>query len=210
MWLALWYHISDTNSLTKWYLLGVCVASGALPIFQLLQILIRNRLFYHGAPRVHDQSMGVSTLLHLQNPTVVNYQAGQYINLYMPGIGFRSAFESHPFTVVAATREATGQACQLMVKPAQGWSRRLPERAERSHARHSNSYVAFFSGPHGRTVSMNEYGTVVLVASRWGIMAQLPYLESLIRSSHNSCTKVQKAYLIWQLDHLGGSTDPIG
>lgn len=210
MWLALWYHISNTNSLVKWYVLGVSGASGALPTFQLLQILIRNRFFYHGTARVHVQRMGVSTLLHLRSPIVVNYQAGQYVNLYMPGIGIRSAFESHPFTVVAATREATGQDCQLMVKPARGWSRRLLECAERSHAGHSKSYVAFFSGPHGRTISMNEYGTVVLVASRWGIMAQLPYLEYLIRSSHNSCTNVQKAYLIWQLDHLGGSTNPIG
>lgn len=210
MWLALWYHVSATNSSIKGYVLGVCVAFGAVPTLQLLQILIRNRFFYHGIPRVHIRSMGTSTLLHLRSSTVVNYQAGQYVNLYIPGIGIRSAFESHPFTVVAATREATGQECQLMIKPARGWSRRLLEHAERSHASHSNSYVAFFSGPHGRTVPMNEYGTVILVAAQWGIMAQLPYLEYLIRSSHNSCTKVQKAYLIWQLDHLGGSAIPIG
>lgn len=184
--------MSSTNSLVKWYVLGVAVASGALPTFQLLQILIRNRFFYHGATRVHIQRMGVSTLLHLRSPVVVNYQAGQYVNLYMPGIGIRSAFESHPFTVVAVSHETPGQDCQLMVKPARGWSRRLLEYAERSHASSSHGYIAFFSGPHGRTISMNEYGAVVLVAAQWGIMAQLPYLEYLIRSSHNSCTKVQK------------------
>ena len=203
IWVALWYHISGANSVVKWYVLGVAIGSGVITTAHGLHILIRHRLFYHGSPRVLVRGTGTSASLHIYSPVKIRYQAGQYINLYMPTMGVRSFFETHPFIVIAVTDEGAGQCSRVMVKAARGWSRRLLEHAELSVSRELSSSVAFFSGPHGRPISVNEYGTVILVASQWGIMAQLPYLKHLVGSSYNRCTKVQRACLLWQLDHLG-------
>lgn len=203
MWITLCYHISGTTSISKWYTLGVVIPPGAIIANQMLQMLFRDRFFYYGMSRARITASGNSTSILLSNPTTVEHKAGQHINLYLPGLGLRSAFESHPYMILAETQDTPGRHWQLMVKSSRGWSRRLLERAERNSATDGRSYTAFFSGPHGRSVSVNEFGTVVLVATQWGIMAQLSYLQHLIQSSHDSCTKVQKACLIWQLDHLG-------
>lgn len=174
-----------------------------MTIVQALQILIQHRFFYYGVPKVQVDRTGVSSSLRLYSPVPVRYETGQYINLCIPGFGIRSVFESHPFVVLAVTTEERGQSSQLMVKPARGWSRRLQHSTRHGDPGSPRPYVAFFSGPHGRPTSVNEYGTVVLVATEWGIVAQIPYLEHLIRSSYSSCTKVRNACLIWQLGHLG-------
>ena len=42
-----------------------------------------------------------------------------------------------------------------------------------------------------------------MIASGWGIMAQIPYLRHLIESYNNSSAMADRVHLIWQLDHLG-------
>jgi hypothetical protein len=43
---------------------------------------------------------------------------------------------------------------------------------------------------------------VVMIASGWGIMAQIPFLQYLIRSFNSSSTKARRIHLFWQLDHI--------
>ena len=126
-------------------------------------------------------------------------------SLYMPGLCFRSCFESHPFVVVSVRHDLRGSTLQLMVEPRRGWTNRVLRKAHIGNTTTDSSFVAFFSGPHGRVVSVNAHGTVVMIASGWGIMAQIPYLQQLIRSFNNSSTRAQRVHLIWQLDHLGSS-----
>jgi NAD(P)H-flavin reductase len=62
-------------------------------------------------------------------------------------------------------------------------------------------YPIYFSGPHGRTVHVDEYGTVLLVASDMGIASQLPYLAQLIRNYNNGRSCTRRVYLVWELSH---------
>ncbi len=44
----------------------------------------------------------------------------------------------------------------------------------------SDFRIAFVSGPYGSTAPAGEYGKVVIIASGFGIAAQLPLLKELI------------------------------
>ena len=190
----------------RWYLLSIAVTSATVAVLQVVHVLIRHRFFYHGLPEARIQRLGDTACIKLFSPVKMGCQAGQSLNLYMPGLGFRSCFESHPFVVVSARHEPRGSTLELMVEPRRGWTQRVFQEANTANTKTDLSYVAFFSGPHGRPVSVNSYGTVLLIASGWGIMAQIPHLQHLIRSFHNHSTRARRVHLIWQLDHLGSST----
>lgn len=95
-----------------------------------------------------------------------------------------------------------------MIEPRCGWTSKLLRRAQAQHpagdeALSENSYLTLFSGPHGRSIGVENYGVVILVASGWGLMAQMPYLQALIRGFHNGTVKAQRIYLFWQLKTVG-------
>ena len=102
----------------------------------------------------------------------------------------------------SARHEPRGSTLELMVEPRRGWTKRVFQEAYTAHTKTDLSYVAFFSGPHGRPVSVNSYGTVLLIASGLGIMAQIPYLQHLTRSFHNHSTRARRLHWICQLHHL--------
>ncbi|KAL9628933.1 MAG: hypothetical protein Q9164_007093 [Protoblastenia rupestris] len=57
-----------------------------------------------------------------------------------------------------------------------GFARNYPSQPESS-----DFQVAFVSGPYGSTAPAGEYGIVVMIASGFGIAAQLPFLKELIQ-----------------------------
>ena len=63
--------------------------------------------------------------------------------------------------------------------------------------------VAFVSGPHGSTAPAGEYGKVVMVASGFGIVAQLPLLKELIQVFNHAEVRTRDIHLVWQLQNLG-------
>ncbi|KAK5080449.1 hypothetical protein LTR05_008559 [Lithohypha guttulata] len=127
----------------------------------------------------------------------------------MPGVSFWSYLQSHPFIIAAAQTESRGMKLDLMVEPRRGWTSKLMMHARSPDPDHSHprSYITFFSGPHGAVVDVDEYSTIVLVASEWGVLAQMPYLQHCAQAYNSSTTKARRVHLIWQLDHLGMSCD---
>ncbi|KAK1989752.1 hypothetical protein LX36DRAFT_676348 [Colletotrichum falcatum] len=63
--------------------------------------------------------------------------------------------------------------------------------------------LALFGGPHGTSIPVTDYDVVLMVASGYGIAAQLPYLKKLIYefNSRKACTR--RIHLVWKLDTLG-------
>jgi NAD(P)H-flavin reductase len=59
-----------------------------------------------------------------------------------------------------------------------------------------------FSRLYGTSAPVGEYETVLMVASGFGITAQLPYLKQLIYREDRK-TRSRRIYLVWQLDTLG-------
>ncbi|KAK5455812.1 hypothetical protein LTR55_012080, partial [Exophiala xenobiotica] len=161
-------------------------------------------MFYRGLSRSRIFRAGHAVCLVVDTPTPLKIRPGQYINLTIPGLSFCSLFQSHPFYVSFAQDHERGTRLELMIEPRCGWTSKLLRRAQAHHpagdeALSENSYLTLFSGPHGRSIGVENYGVVILVASGWGLMAQMPYLQALIRGFHNGTVKAQRIYLFWQL-----------
>lgn len=66
-----------------------------------------------------------------------------------------------------------------------------------------HKFLTLFSGPHGTTIAMGDFGTILMFATNNGIAAQLPYLRKLI-DDYNQCRiRTRRIHLIWQLRNLG-------
>ncbi|KAL9126744.1 MAG: hypothetical protein Q9217_004251 [Psora testacea] len=63
--------------------------------------------------------------------------------------------------------------------------------------------IALFSGPHCSGAPIGDYGKVLLVATGFGIAAQLPLLKELIQGFNRSQVRTRTIHLVWQLDDLG-------
>ena len=55
-------------------------------------------------------------------------------------------------------------------------------------------------------VSMKDYGSVLMVASGFGIVAHLPYLKALLEGYMASRVVTRRIHLVWQVNHPGEST----
>ena len=68
---------------------------------------------------------------------------------------------------------------------------------------HPVSFPAMFTGPHGASESVDEYETVLLMATDFGIAAATPYLKEMIHG-YNTCTlQLRRIHLVWQVETLG-------
>jgi hypothetical protein len=126
----------------------------------------------------------------------------------MPGLNFWSLFQSHPFFVGFARDHEGGTRLELMIVPRRGWTLKLSRRAQAQDpaddgTHPADSYITLFSGPHGRSIGIEDYGVVVLIASGWGLVAQMPYLQGVIHGFHDGTVKARRIHLVWQLDMLG-------
>ena len=121
----------------------------------------------------------------------------------------RSEFENigdhglHPF-IVASCEEGEQTKLELLVDPRKGFTSKLQRLARYESGSDWNDFrVALFTGPHGASAPRGEYERVLMVASGFGIVAQLPYLRQLIRGYNDFTTRTRRIRLVWQLQNIG-------
>ncbi len=68
--------------------------------------------------------------------------------------------------------------------------------------------IALFSGPHCSGAPIGDYGKVLMVATGFGIAAQLPFLKELIQGFNRSEVRTRNIHLVWQLNDLGEHPRP--
>jgi NAD(P)H-flavin reductase len=131
----------------------------------------------------------------------IEVKAGKYTNLWIPTVSFWSFLQSHPF-VVTSWADGKQDTLELFIQPRRGLTRELF-----SHGTLDKSVsvprLALFSGPHGISVPVGEYETVLMVATGFGIAAQLPYLRKLIHGYNTCKARTRRVHLVWQLQNLG-------
>jgi FAD-binding domain/Ferric reductase NAD binding domain len=138
----------------------------------------------------------VKIRLALSRPLEV--EAGQHIELWAPAANFWSFWQSHPF-VVTSWSEGPQNTLDLFIEPRRGFTQKLLQYSKSNHS----PRLAPFSGPHGTSAPVRDYKTVLMVASGFGIAAQLPYLRQLIYG-YNACkTRTRRVHLVWQVETLG-------
>jgi predicted ferric reductase len=196
---AVWRHVPSDNPFPRSYVY-ICLAIPAFMfLLQGVTVIIRNGAFRHRFARatINHDAGAVKMQLHLPRP--VKFEAGRYINLWIPSISFWSFFQTHPFMIVswAATAQDT---LDLLVEPRRGLTRELLDHAKR---RYNINPIVMFSGPHGMDVAMDEYESVLMVASGFGIAALLPYLKKLIYSYNNRVGRARRIHVIWQISSRG-------
>ena len=177
----------------------------------IIIVIYRNWPMKSKFSRAHfTRAHGVLTIrLNLSRPLKV--EAGQYICLWIPisSFGFWSFFsffQSHPFTVTSWA-EKEQRSLDLLIDARSGLTRQLFTFANLltyGEGRYGTSgHLALFTGPHGISVPIDEYETVLLIASGFGVAAQLPYLKKLIYG-YNACkTRTRRVHLVWQLKTIG-------
>jgi NAD(P)H-flavin reductase len=165
-----------------------------------------NSFFTAGLPRATVSRVGQAVLVKLPIPNRMNVQAGQTVKICFPRLNYRSLFQFHPLVIASAENEDVGTNLVLIVEPRRGWTRRLMEKAG-SDLPDSRELCAVIAGPYGLSVPVHNYGVVVLAASGWGLVAVLPYLQSIARGFTTFVTRCRRLHLVWQIDDIGENSD---
>jgi predicted ferric reductase len=194
---SIWRHLVSTPLLPRIY---IYIFAGIFLSTLLLQcgfFIWRNKAVGRSFPQASISHMNDVVKIRLTLSRPLKVKAGQYIGLWTP-ISFWSFWQSHPF-VVTSWSEGEQSALDLFIEPRRGFTQKLLEYSKSNRP----PCLALFSGPHGTSAPVGEYETVLMVASGFGIAAQLSYLRQLIHG-YNACkTRTRRVHLVWQLETLG-------
>lgn len=175
-----------------WPKLCAAVLVGLFTTSFLVQLLLfiwknrpNNHIYSYAKVKVDNHTVQLS----LRTSQPIKIQAGQYINLWMPTVSLQSVIQSHPFTV---TSWSEAKQTQLDL-PCKGFTKNLLEYGA-SHP--DKPCLVFFSGPHGHSAPVQDYETVVMVASGYGIVAHLPYLKQLLYGHRARKGRTRRVHLI--------------
>lgn len=168
---------------------------------RLLSTLYRNASLDLGMCRAEVSHVDDIVQVRLTLPRHLKVSAGQYIGLWIPSVSFWSWLQIHPFTVISWTEEKTNS-LDLLVEPRGGFTKKLNQHSKR-HEGSSQSCIALYTGPHGMSIPMEDYETVLMVASDFGIFAQLPYLKQLMYGYKTCKYRIRRVHLVWQTKTFG-------
>ncbi|KAK4075197.1 hypothetical protein Purlil1_12761 [Purpureocillium lilacinum] len=122
----------------------------------------------------------------------------------------KSAFGliSHPFAVVSWEAGPVDR-LELMITPENGWTRHLFEQAQLQGL--INCWV-FFTGPHGVVANVENYDRILVLASQFGIIPCMPYLQQIksllpgnpssahlsMESKQSGPSRLKSVHLCWE------------
>ena len=226
---ALWRHVPSQSKLPRIYLLTSSCTFAATFILECSTILYRNVTIGCGCSRalIARHNHAVRMTIFPARPWKV--KAGQYVNVWIPSIDPFACLQSHPFTIASWSNRQPAS-LEVLIEPRSGFTQRLLdcagdyqeddksrvelhdefERRTFGFARNypskpesSDFRIAFVSGPHGSPAPAGEYGKVVMIASGFGIAAQLSLLKELIQGFNRAEVRTRHIHLVWQLSNLG-------
>ncbi|KAI1288753.1 hypothetical protein F5Y03DRAFT_389042 [Xylaria venustula] len=159
---AIWLHLppSSFQRGPRLYLLLSSFIFASTKVGRLLNVIYLSISFSAGGSvaTVQEQGGGVEVRVRLARP--LRFKAGQYIYLSLWRLSTLSIFESHPFQICWAYRdESDQQVIVLLAQPRRGFTSRLLGPAPRK-------YRALIERPYGKSLSLGESGTVLLLATR--------------------------------------------
>ncbi|KAK2809762.1 hypothetical protein FQN50_003607 [Emmonsiellopsis sp. PD_5] len=204
---SLWRHVGKSDGLPRNCVIaaaGLFVTTFAL---RLGRSLFRNLTYGHFLSRLtlisdcrpdSDDAFQVNIVL----PRPWEMQAGEWVRVSVPRVGFWYLFQSHPFMV--AWSEDDGSSMSLLVKPQSGFTRRFLGRVK-PHA----ECWAWVDGPYGpgrigrhlTPRQLGHYGRIVVFATGIGIAAQISYIRETLKGIGERRVRTQRISLVWQMDN---------
>ncbi|CZR52131.1 uncharacterized protein PAC_02008 [Phialocephala subalpina] len=198
------------------------VMSCSLVLFHVLAMLVSHTVFplrgtanlsavvWSKLPRVgevfkypgEDDNSPVQLTIIPQEP--LRMGAGQYVNIYIPSLGVRSFIfmQTHPFVVASWTGKRQTK-LELVIEPRRGWTKILQSRAITASGQSGGLGRVLFTGPHGAIVPVSNYEYIFMVASGYGIIAQLPLLERLVQGTLAREVRARRICLVWEFEDIG-------
>jgi predicted ferric reductase len=218
---ATWRHLEPEAVFPRLVISVLAITFASMLLVQSALLLYHNKAMGAGLSRAQIVRSGGAIRIRLHLSRHIKVEAGQYIGLWIPAIGFWSSLQSHPFTVVTWS-EGKQKHLDLLVERRGGWTRKLSElrsagdeslgSKEQVEAEEGEedvifegvpSYLALFTGPHGISAPASDYETVVMVASGFGIASQLSYLKQLLYGYNAHKSRNRRIHLVWQIDEEG-------
>ncbi|KAH7108732.1 hypothetical protein B0J11DRAFT_602113 [Dendryphion nanum] len=192
---AIWRHLPSTETFPRCYVYISASLFLFMCVVQVGSIIYQNGFFRYRLSRAEITHEYGAVRLRIQNKKPLKIQAGQYINLWMPSVSLLSVLQSHPFVVISWTEKA--QDClDLFIQPRKGFTRELLSYSGNGPV--TNALVVF-SGPHGRSIPMDDCENILMVGSGFGIAAHLPYLKQLIHGYNTREVRARRIHLVWQV-----------
>lgn len=202
---ALWRHLAFNNAFDEIYILiSTCLFATTLGLETII-LFFRNIKIGHA--KVQADIVGINEIIKINIilPRLWKVRAGQYINLCIPRVGFWGFLQTHPLAIASWT-EGENPEISCLVQPSSGFTRALFAWAHQpriDNAMKGDFKFAWFTGPHGCSPNLSDYGSVVMIATGFGIVAQLSYVKDLIRGYNKGEVQTRRMHLIWQLEHWG-------
>ena len=199
---SLWRHLPSKEVSPLVY---VYISAGLFSVLLLVQISLvvhRNGIFRYHLSRATITDCYGAVHLRIRHPKGLKIDSGQYINLWipwMPFVSFWSFLQTHPFMVIS-WKPGKQDNIELFIKPRRGFTRKLLYHAANGHLRDP---VVIFSGPHGKSIDMDDYESVLMVASGFGIAAHLSSLKKLIYGYNARLGRTRRIRVVWQIRNQG-------
>ncbi|KAF2195727.1 hypothetical protein K469DRAFT_758547 [Zopfia rhizophila CBS 207.26] len=182
---SIWRHLALLPFLSCLYVYSFAIMFLSMLLLQSAHFLYQNKAMGASLSQAYIIHNGNTIKIRLSLSRPLKVEAGQYIGLWIPEISFWSFLQSHPFTVTSWS-EGKQEYLDLLIEPV-GEVKRM-------------SCLALFSGPHGISMPAGDYETVLMIASGFGVAAQLPYIRQPIYG-YNACkTQNRRVHLAWQLE----------
>ncbi|KAK9438318.1 cell surface metalloreductase (FreA) [Metarhizium brunneum] len=193
---GIWVHIAPQRLLLRLHVYVLVGIAGLSVVLLGLLVIYRNGIFRSRLPRADLMHAKGAVLVRVVLSRPVRVKAGQYICLWLfiPSTSFHALIEYHPF-VVASWSDAPLDTLDLLIEPRTGFTRHLLHRSQTRQ----DLCRALFSGPHGNSIPVGDYEVVLMVASGYGIAAQLPYLKELLHGYNSRKARSRRIHLVWEL-----------
>jgi NAD(P)H-flavin reductase len=208
---AIWFHLWYAPYFPRLVIYVFSAIFLSMLVVHSLHILYRNKAMGRDLCRAYIACTGDAIKIRLVLSRHVKVEAGQYVGLCIPAAGLCAFQQSHPFTVVSWS-EGKQKHLDFLLQSRNGITRSLfklgkANRELRSEdeagnymvIRNLQPHLAWFSGPYGPIVSVANYETILMIASDFGIVSQLPYLIKLIYGYKNRKTHNRRIHLVWHL-----------
>ncbi|KAL9129887.1 MAG: hypothetical protein Q9217_001787 [Psora testacea] len=176
----------------------------ALPTFTAVELLVvafRNYSPGHGRSYAQLEAFKGVVRVTIRSPTRWNIHPGQYINIWMPSLSVSSMFQTHPF-VIASWTDSTPIEIVLLVEVRQGFTQTLFDHASNKNAQ-PEKWFLWHGRPHGLKVPLADFGSILMIATGFGIASQLPVLRAVIRGYNKCEVRARHMHLVWQLNSWG-------
>ena len=181
------------------YILIFAYRNGVLPPRPYPRVSVANIKDAKSRLLNNDAQEGKPLKIRVALPRPLKVKAGQYVNLWMPTVSLSSWTQSHPF-MVTSWSPGTQDVLELFVQVRRGLTEKLRLRADFDGFA---SFTAFVSGPHGLSEPVDQYESVLAIASGFGLARVIPYVKQLLYGYNTSTSRIRRVHFVWQVQSLG-------